>query len=140
MEFIRGWAFDMMKKKAGKIRKNKGQAKISGKKTIRVKQMDIAKVRNDVTNIVGAGAKKITQAVVEEAQKGQLAPMKYLFEMAGVYPAPVSEKAPEVEDDGESFAKLVYETLNAAKKPAVVDEVESEESVEKREETAPVVV
>lgn len=117
----------MNKKKAGKKtvrggKKGKAKAqKSGGKKTIRVKQMDMAKVRNDVANIVGSGAKKIAAAVVEEAKKGQLAPAKFLFEMAGVFPVP-TESEPATGDDEESLAKVLMEKLKTAEDPKAADE------------------
>ena len=62
----------------------KGKAATSARKTNNVNP---AEVRQDVTNIVGGQAKKLTRKMLGEAVvKGQLATMKYLFEVAGVYP------------------------------------------------------
>ena len=112
----------MIKKKAkrtGKAGKSKGKAKKSAKGSSASrtkKQVDPVEVRKDIAKIVGSGAKKVAKAVMEEAMKGQLAPAKYMFEVAGVYP-PVTdgEQATQEED---CLAKTLLERLNIPKKPA----------------------
>jgi hypothetical protein len=49
------------------------------------KQVDLVEVRKDVAQIVGSEAKQMALAVVDEALKGQLAPVRYLFEVSGLY-------------------------------------------------------
>jgi hypothetical protein len=57
-----------------------------------------AEMRQNITSMVGAEVNKITRAVVDEAKKGQLATVKYLFEVAGVFPpAEGTEPMPERE-------------------------------------------
>jgi len=59
---------------------------------------------------------------MEEAMKGQLAPAKYMFEVAGVYP-PVTdgEQATQEED---CLAKTLLARLNIPKKPVQEEEDE----------------
>jgi len=99
----------------------------------------MAKVRQDVVNIVGSGARKIAAAVVEEAKKGQLATTKYLFEMAGVFPTS-AEAEPEPDSGEESLAKILVDKLKLAEdaKPAEGESVE--ESGESEEAKDPVIV
>ena len=118
----------MIKKKAkrtGKAGKSKGKAKksVKGSSASRTKkQVDPVEVRKDIAKIVGSGAKKVAKAVMEEAMKGQLAPAKYMFEVAGVYP-PVTdgEQATEEED---CLAKTLLARLNIPKKPVQEEEDE----------------
>lgn len=116
-------------KKSGTAKKSAGKAKKSGKKSVRVKEMDMAKVRQDVANIIGSEATEIAVAVVGEAKKGQLTTAKYLFEVAGVYPKP-AEGETSTEDDEESFAKILVERLKAAEDPKVPEDFGDEENVE----------
>ena len=58
-------------------------------------------------------------AVVDEALKGQLAPVKYLFEVSGLYPStPATEGKPE-ED---SLAHRLLKHLGLPTKPVVSDD------------------
>ena len=112
-------------KKTGKAGKSKGKAKKStkGSSVSRTKkQVDPVEVRKDIAKIVGSGAKKVAKAVMEEAMKGQLAPAKYMFEVAGVYP-PVTdgEQATQEED---CLAKTLLARLNIPKKPVQEEEDE----------------
>jgi len=53
---------------------------------------------------------EITQAAVDDAKKGQLATLKYLFEMTGVYPASTDDSGVKPEDD--TLARTLLERLN----------------------------
>jgi len=112
-------------KRASKAGKSKARAKKSAKGSSASrtkKQVDPVEVRKDIAKIVGSGAKKVAKAVMEEAMKGQLAPAKYMFEVAGVYP-PVTdgEQATQEED---CLAKTLLSRLDNAKKPAPEEEDE----------------
>jgi hypothetical protein len=103
----------MTKKKAkGKKAAKKATAKQTttnrSKKT--EKQVDLVAVRKSISNIVGAQAKTITKKVVQQAKDGQLATMKYLFEMAGVYPPSTDDSGMKLEDD--SLAKILLDRMN----------------------------
>jgi hypothetical protein len=79
------------------------------------KKVDAAKVREELAGIVKSEAKGITAAVIGQAKQGELAPAKYLLEMAGVFPCiNEGEHASEEED---CLAKTLLERLNAARKP-----------------------
>ena len=71
------------------------------------KPLDLAEVRQNIAVIVTHAAPQLTEAVVEEGLKGQLAPVKYLFEMAGLFPAPDAQPSPEQD----SFAKTLLDRL-----------------------------
>lgn len=104
----------MIKKKAAnkatgkKSKKKKGRARLK-------KETNPAAVRKQVSRIVEAEAVKITHAVVDEAMKGQLAPARYLFEMANIFPTQTNgEQATEEED---SLAKILLAKIEAPPKP-----------------------
>ena len=85
----------------------------SDKRTI-----DLAEVRKDIANIVGSSAADLVRAVVETGKTGQLAPVKYLFEAIGLYPASESS---ETKPDQESLAHTLMRTLKLPESP-VADE------------------
>jgi len=124
----------MIKKKAkrtGKAGKSTGKAKksIKGSSAAKAKKpVDPAEVRKDIAKIVGLEAMNMTEAVIEEAMKGLVAPTKFLFEVAGVFPpAGDGEQATEEED---CLAKTLLARLNLAKKPAQEEENEPAENVD----------
>ncbi len=83
------------------------------------KEVDLVQVRRDIAQIVGSEAKGMALAVVDEALKGQLAPVKYLFEVSGLYPStPATEGKPE-ED---SLAHRLLKHLGLPTKPVVSDD------------------
>jgi hypothetical protein len=112
----------MMKKKVKRKKAATGAAKQrSTRKTPRTKkQTNAAEVRNDIAKIVKSGAKKITKAVMDQAMTGQLAPAKYLFEMAAIYPP--STDGSESSKEEECFAKTLMDRLNLPDKPIALDE------------------
>lgn len=83
------------------------------------KPVDLVEVRKDIANIVHHEAAELTHAVVEEGRKGQLAPVRYLFEMAGVYPAPEASRA---DPEEASLAKTLLHRLGVPDVPVVRDD------------------
>jgi hypothetical protein len=82
------------------------------------KPVDLAEVRKEITNIVGTNAAELVRAVVTTGKTGQLAPVKYLFEVTGLYPASeISETTP----DPESLAHTLMRGLNLPER-RVMDE------------------
>ena len=128
----------MIKKKskeAGKkAKKNSTAKKPAGKSHVSKakKQINPVEVRKDIANIVGSGAKEMAAAVMGEALKGQLAPTKYLWEVAGVWPPTVDgERATEEED---CLAKLLLSKIEAPpQKPAAEEEDKAEPAQEPAE-------
>jgi hypothetical protein len=112
----------MMKKKAkGKTTATKAAKKKSTTKRSRAKkQVNPAEVRNDIAKIVRSGAKKITKAVMDQAMTGQLAPAKYLFEVAAIYPP--STDGSDATADEDCLAKTLLDRLNIPDKPVGRDE------------------
>jgi hypothetical protein len=112
-------------KRAGKAEKGKAKAKKGGKRSGAVKgkkPLDPAEVRKDIAKIVGLEAMNMTEAVMEEAMKGLVAPTKFLFEVARIFPAAVDEDQATQEED--CLAKTLLERLNIHKKPTKEEEDE----------------
>jgi len=85
--------------------------------------VDLAEVRKEISSIVGTNAAALTRAVMGEGLKGQLAPVKYLFEATGLYPATeISETKP----DKESLAHTLMRNLKLPESP-IVNEDDNED-------------
>ncbi len=74
------------------------------------KEVDLEQVRKSIKVMVTDEFQEITQAAVDDAKKGQLATLKYLFEMTGVYPASTDDSGVKPEDD--TLARTLLERLN----------------------------
>ena len=108
------------KKKTAK--KGTGTKKTKAAKTTRKttrKPKDMGAVRDRISHIVGHAATEITKKLVTKAEDGELAHSKYLFEMAGVYPAAEGAAKPPEE---ESLAKTLLQRMGLPTTPVVQDE------------------
>jgi hypothetical protein len=119
----------MIKKKA----KSKTAAKKTGKKKGEIKtkkeqEAHPAEVRKEVSQMITEEAAEMAKAVIGDARKGQLASVKYLFEMAGVFPATSESKEGTPEED--SLAKTLLTRLNIPLEPIKHDEDEDDEPLE----------
>jgi hypothetical protein len=76
--------------------------------------VDLAEVRKNISNIVGSNAAAMATAVMEAGKAGQLAPVKYLFEVSGLYPA--SEGSASGMDQ-EVLARTLMRGLNLPETP-----------------------
>ncbi len=56
--------------------------------------VDLAEIRQQITNLVGNGALGMVETMIEEVGKGHYLGMKYLFELIGLYPATVADESP----------------------------------------------
>lgn len=123
-EFIGSRVLGAMKKKARKSDTEKKKAKKTTKRSPQGKNLDPAKVREEIAEIVKAEAKDITRAVMVQANQGQLAQARYLLEMAGVYPL-ATDMSP-TSDREESLAETLLDRLKIPKTPVVHDELQKE--------------
>lgn len=62
---------------------------------------DVAVTHGKVTHVIAEHAETMTEAIVAEAEKGNLPTFKYLFELLGIHPAPAVEQQPEAEDSND---------------------------------------
>jgi hypothetical protein len=118
----------MTKKKAKSKTVAKKIAKKKGKAKTKEQEAHPAEVRKKVSRLVQGAASKMAQAVIDDAKKGQLASVKYLFEMTGVFPATSESKEGTPEED--SLAKTLLTRLNIPLEPIKHDEDEDDEPVE----------
>lgn len=118
----------MIKKRAKgkKAAKRTTKRKRSTKKAGETK-LNPSEVRKDIAAMVEAEAGELAGAVIEEGKKGQLATVKYLFEMAHIYPeALLGEKGAEEE---KSLAETLLESLGIPKEPVIHDAYEKGEDI-----------
>ena len=69
--------------------------------------VDIAKIRDQITQTVGKCAVDLVKAAIDEVKKGHYLPMKYLFEIVGLYPASAGAESPQ----DNSLAKILLKNL-----------------------------
>jgi len=113
----------MIKKKA----KGAGAAKKSAKKKSSkksVKETNPAGVRKEVSKMVESEAVEMAQAVIDQGKTGQLATMKYLFEMASIFPAQADQDQATAEED--CLAKTLLRRLNIPEEPIAREDDEDE--------------
>lgn len=83
--------------------------------------VDLAEVRKEISHIVGARAAELVKAVLAEGPKGQLALVKYFFEVSGLYPATENR---ETEADEESLAHMLLRKLDLPETPIASEDEE----------------
>ena len=81
----------------------------------------MVQVRENITNLVGDAAEEIAMSVIDVAMNGQLAAAqlasaKYLYEMAGLYPATEETGGKPGED---SLARTLLDRIGPPTKPVV---------------------
>jgi hypothetical protein len=80
-------------------------------------------VLKDISALVDASANKLTEAVIGEGMKGQVSPVKYLFEIAHIYP----QDGMTPTEREECLAETLLDRLKIPKTPVVHDELQKEE-------------
>jgi hypothetical protein len=112
----------MIKKKATSKRATKKTAKKKPRKG--KAELNLKEVRKELAQMVGLEATTMTRAVIDEGKKGQLATVKYLFEMAEIYPASTDGSQATVDED--SLAKTLLRRMNLPEEPIARDEEDDE--------------
>jgi hypothetical protein len=109
-------------KRTGTTKKRKSSKKASSAQRKALKQVDLAVVGGQITNLVGNSAVKMVQITMDEVKKGHYLAMKYLFEMIGLCPATTPE-GPLPED---SLAKTLLRRLKLPEETDTGTEVTQE--------------
>jgi hypothetical protein len=109
----------MIKKKAKSkvIKKTTAKKKSAGKKK---KEFNPAEVRKIIAIMVESEAEEMAEAVIGEGKKGQLATVKYLFEVAKIYPE--ASDGSQASADEECLAKTLLRRLDLPEEPVARDE------------------
>lgn len=109
----------MIKKKA----RNKSATKKPAKKkslSKGKKELNPAEVRKDISQMVKSEAATMAQAVIDEGKKGQLAPVKYLLELAKIFPEATDGSQAMVDED--CLAKTLLRRMDLPEEPITRDE------------------
>jgi hypothetical protein len=69
--------------------------------------VEVAAVRQQITNLIGHRAVEMVNVTIEHIKNGNYQAMKYLFEMAGLFPAGTAEETP----GADSLAKTILGCL-----------------------------
>jgi hypothetical protein len=116
----------MNKKKAKRTRKKatkkSGKTKSTRRRraTSKRKEPRPAEVRKEVSRMVESEAKVMAKAVIDEGKKGQLATVKYLFEVAEIFPPGTQTTEGSARED--SLAETLLHRLNIPIEPIQHDE------------------
>jgi len=70
--------------------------------------VDIGEIREQITRVVLNRAVKMVETTVLEVEDGRSLPMKYLFEMVGLFPATATGGA----EEQDSLARTLLQKLN----------------------------
>ncbi len=84
------------------------------------KPVDIVQARENVANLVRNSAAEIAMGMIEGAKAGQLASAKYLFEVAGLYPA---TEETEVERTEDSLAYTLLKRMGLPTEPVISENI-----------------
>ena len=78
--------------------------------------VDVVQARQDVADLVRDSAAEIAMGMIEGAKAGQLASAKYLFEVAGLYPATEETEMERTED---SLAYTLLKRMGLPTEPVI---------------------
>ena len=125
-----------MTKKKVKSKTTAGKPKSKGKRVLRKGKKDFnpAEVRKDIAQMVDSQATTMAQAVIDEGKKGQLATVRYLFEVAEIYPPSTDGSHATANDD--SLAQTLMRRLNLPDEPVGRDEEDTPKAASSAEEPA----
>lgn len=121
----------MIRKKAKGKRVSKTAPKTSERKKGEAarkdnrRELDPVGTWKEVAMLVESHATAMAEAVIEEGEKGQVSPVKFLFEMAKIGPPLEGTQTTEEE----SLAKTLLRTLNIPLTPVAADQSEAENTM-----------
>lgn len=84
------------------------------------KDKNPAEVRKDISKLVTSHTTKLAKAVINQGEQGQLATVKYLWELASIFPP--STDGSEATRDEDCLAKTLLDRLNVPDTPVVADQ------------------
>jgi hypothetical protein len=95
-----------------KVKKGIGKPRSSGPSAVAKTAEEIQKVRNKVTNVIMDESPEMAKRMVRSVnERGNVATLKYLWEMAGLFPAP-----PDADDEGDNLlAQTLLQSMGLSK-------------------------
>jgi hypothetical protein len=120
----KGKSKEITTEKPAKVRKEatareKAAAKVEAATKKEEGEKDVVQVRERINELVKDSAEAIAVGVIEVAKTGQLAPAKYLFEAAGIYPAMEQTGMRPIET---SLAHTLLTRMGVPLDPVICDE------------------
>jgi antitoxin component of MazEF toxin-antitoxin module len=88
--------------------------------------VDLAAVRQEIRQAVSSEAVKMVRRIIKEVDISHYTSMKYLFELAGLYPATPQEETA----GGDSLAKTLLSRLGLEESPMVESVVKNDREME----------
>jgi hypothetical protein len=113
------WDEVMKRSKAKPKTRRQGKRRTPARRT-GSRNIDVATVRQQIINIIGTEAATMVWAAIEEGHKGHYQAMKYLFEVAGIFPVPANE---EKSGEAKSYAEILCKQLGLQEEPLVEEEI-----------------
>ena len=116
-------------KKAKKTKatgKKAAKKKGTGKRQKLNKDLNPKQAWKEVALLVETNANKLAEAVINEGKKGQVTPVKFLFEMANIHPPESDEDQKKIEEE-ECLAKTLMDRLGISSKPPEENAEEDDE-------------
>src|SRR6185369_8202068 len=113
---------DVMGHMAKAKAKRKAKASSSKGATRGTRNVDVGAIRQTIIRMVGVAASDMVRAAIGEAKKGHATSLKYLFEMAGLYPATLETEQAERREM--SLAEMFCRELGLPMRPPDVREKE----------------
>jgi len=114
--------------KTKRAAKKKNAAKKAAKKGKRSKkELHPDEVRKDISLMVEAEAAAMAQAALEQGKQGQLASMKYLLELANIFP-PTNDGS-QASAEEESLAETLLHRLDLPDKPIARDDEDEDDDI-----------
>jgi hypothetical protein len=113
----------MTKKKANRKATAKSTAKRTTNKKSSAKgktELNPAEVRKDISKMVQSEAATMAQAVIDEGKKGQLAPVRYLLELAKIFPE--ATDGSQATEDEDCLARTLLRRLDLPEEPIARDD------------------
>jgi hypothetical protein len=114
------------KKKGKKTAKPTAKKRAKEKKGPEAGDKNSAEVRKDLSKLVRREARQMTRAVIDKGKTGQLPTVKFLLEMAGIFPAPATGDEVSTKDE-DSLAETLLDRLGIPKTPVVADQYAKED-------------
>ena len=116
--------------------KKKGKSKAAGKRGVKknepekneTQELHPEETWKDVAALVESHATEMVAAVIGAGKQGQVAPVKYLFEMAKIQ-APVTDENQKRLEEEDCLAKTLLDRLHVPKEPVVADQEDEDEIV-----------
>lgn len=117
----------MKKTGKGNVRaKGKGTTKKEENAAQATKGLSPAEVREGIAKMVKSHAKEMAAAVIKQGEEGQLATVRYLWELASIFPGPAVDNDAKKDEEEESLAQTLLKRLDILERPGEGEDAEDD--------------